>query len=359
MADFACSFVSSNDEFLAKTKAQEIFAIAIDGLNPFAAETIDGNVQNLAELEKVFERLMEALTTPSLFGDQKVVWLRQVNFLTDSQTGKSERAKEIVEAIQEAIPSLVNTTFIISAAPVDRRTRAFKWFSTHTDFSFLEAQKDPQALKDAINDVLKKAHKGITSKALDNLLQKTDNNARLALSETEKLITFLGDDPTIDETLVHALVADVSEDFFEFVEAFFSKNWKWTLEALNRYFFNNKEGRPLLTSLQNRLRILIQIRALLDAGEWRLDSRGVDPRSFQASKAKYEPFFDSHEKSSFNLWTQNPWYLGNIAKSAQRFTLVELLSLQTAALALFESLLDSSMSQRDAFERFCQHANIG
>ena len=60
-------------------------------------------------------------------------------------------------------------------------------------------------------------------------------------------------------------------DFFEAAEAFFSGDLKWTLAALHRHFFSGGDARPVIAALQNRNRILLQVRALVDAGAVQAD----------------------------------------------------------------------------------------
>ena len=105
--------------------------------------------------------------------------------------------------------------------------------------------------------------------ALEFLAGKIGGHPRLGVEETRKLSSYLGDDGgEITEQLIMELVPDFGEgDFFEATEAFFSGNLQWTIEAIDRHFFHAKDARPLLSNLQNRNRLLIQLRVLVDGGE--------------------------------------------------------------------------------------------
>ena len=90
----------------------------------------------------------------------------------------------------------------------------------------------------------------------------------------------------IEEAHVAELTPNVAEgDFFEAAEAFFSGDLKWTLAALHRHFFAGGDARPVIAALQNRNRILLQVRALLDGGDARLGPRGLD--GLQRAAATY------------------------------------------------------------------------
>ena len=103
-------------------------------------------------------------------------------------------------------------------------------------------------------------------------------------------------------------------DFFEAAEAFFARDLSWTLAAIHRHFFAGNDARPLLSALQNRNRLLIQVRVLADAGEVRLSGRGIDKASFERAAAAYRGAYgENPTKSAFNVFTQNLWYLGKLA----------------------------------------------
>src|SRR6185436_14695931 len=108
---------------------------------------------------------------------------------------------------------------------------------------------------------------------------------------------------------------------------------------LQRQFFAEPNAtRPILAALQNRNRILLQVRALLDAGEVRVGSRGLDglPR---AQAAFGQHFTGAAEKSSFNLFSQNPWYLGKLAGGAKLPALRRLIDNQQEFVAAFAEIV--------------------
>ena len=89
------------------------------------------------------------------------------------------------------------------------------------------------------------------------------------LKETRKLASYIGaDGGEITEQMIIDMVPDFGEgDFFEASEAFFSGKLDWALDAIDRHFFQGKDARPLLATLQNRNRLLIQLRVLVDGAE--------------------------------------------------------------------------------------------
>ena len=168
---------------------------------------------------------------------------------------------------------------------------------------------------------------------------KVGANTRLLVAEVHKLSNTVAEGERIEESHVAELTPNVAEgDFFEAAEAFCSGDLRWTLTALHRHFFSGGDARPVISALQNRNRILLQVRALVDAGDARLGPRGLDglPRAAGTYGAR---FIGATEKSSFNLFTQNPWYVGKLAGSAKLPTLRRLIDNQQELIAAFEEII--------------------
>ena len=147
----------------------------------------------------------------------------------------------------------------------------------------------------------------ITPDALGLLLAKIGSNTRLLVEEVHKLGTYAGEGGAIEESHVEELTPNFAEgDFFEAADAFGRGDLPWTLAALRRHFFAGGDARPVITALQNRNRLLLQLRVLLDTGEVRLGPRGLDKAGFERAAAAYARHFaGAAEKSSFNVFTQN------------------------------------------------------
>ncbi|HEY5079156.1 MAG TPA: DNA polymerase III subunit delta, partial [Opitutaceae bacterium] len=107
------------------------------------------------------------------------------------------------------------------------------------------------------------------------------------------------------------------------------------------------DARPVLSALQNRNRILTQVRALSDSGEARVGPRGIDglQRAGETYGARYGEAFA--EKSSYNLFTQNAWYVGKLAGSAKLPTLRRLIDNQREFINAFEEIARRSDGQED------------
>jgi len=339
-------FICGPDDFLANRLGQERYdALAAEAADEFSRDVLNGFANNVGEVEAAVNRLREAVQTLPLFGGRRVVWLKDVNFLADTVTGRAEGTLRQVEELQALLggvnPDQVEV--VVTAAPVDRRRSFIKWCETAADYTFVgdEAKDGGTALEQVA--LAEAAVQGVTlaPDALALLLAKVGANARLLVEEVRKLASYAGEGAVVEEAHVAELTPNFAEgDFFETAEAFGRGDLKWTLAALHRHFFAGGDARPVLTALQNRNRLFIQLRVLLDTGEVHVGPRGLDKAGFERAAAAYAPHFaGAPEKSSFNLFTQNLWYLGKLAGSARLPALRRLIDNQQEFIAAFEEIV--------------------
>ncbi|HVZ64235.1 MAG TPA: DNA polymerase III subunit delta [Lacunisphaera sp.] len=355
------TFICGQDDYLVGRLGQERYAaLAAEVTDEFSREVISGFAGNVAEVEAAVNRFRESVQTISMFGGKRATWLKDVNFLADTVTGRAESTLRLVEDLQQILAGLdpAETAVLVTASPVDRRRSFPKWCEKNADFVLAggDGEDAGQALAGVVQAEAKALGAAFGPGAIELLLARIGPNTRLLVEETRKLATYVAspvgasladarasssDAPAsrIEESHVAELTPNVAEgDFFEAAEAFFSGDLTWTLAALHRHFFAGGDARPVISALQNRNRILLQVRTLLDAGEAKLGPRGIDglPRAAAAYGAK---FAGAGEKSSDNLFTQNPWYLGKLAGSAKLPPLRRLIDNQQDFITAFEEII--------------------
>ena len=345
------TFICGSDDFLVGRLGKERFAAMAEeaGADEFSREIINGFAANVSEVEAAVNSFRESVQTMSMFG--RVVWLKDVNFLADTVTGRAESTLKLVEDLQQILENVNpdDTAVLVTAAPVDRRRSFPKWCEKNADFVLTggEGEGATEALIGAVLTEARVLGVKFAPGAVDLLLAKIGANTRLLMEETSKLAAYVGEAAVIEEAHVAEITPNVAEgDFFETAEAFFAGDLKWTLTALHRHFFAGGDARPVISALQNRNRILLQVRALVDAGDVRVGPRGLDgfPKAQAAHAAK---FTGATEKSSFNLFTQNPWYLGKLAGSAKLPPLRRLIDNQQELIAVFEEIIRRPNEQEE------------
>jgi len=347
MPDTAFTFICGDDDYLVGHEAKALFNKKAEGIdNDFSREIIEGAAGNIAEVEACLRQFRAAVQTLSLFGDRKVVWLKDVSFLADSVTGRSEGAKEHVAALQELLREVdpQSVDILVSACPVDRRRKEFKWFKEHGRFQDLKGQDSEKSLAEYLKAECAALDVTISGPAAMALIGRVSGNTRLLLEEARKLATYAGAQAEISEKMVMELVPSFGEgDFFEVAEAFFAQDLAWALRAIRRHFFIHSDARGIITTLQNRNRLMIQLRVLIDAGEL----SGFSKTAFESVQRIHQHHFGGVEdKSSFNLFTQNLWYLGNkIAPAMEGLNLKRLIDYQMAFESAFIGILEHPNEQ--------------
>jgi DNA polymerase-3 subunit delta len=344
------SFICGQDDFLVgRMGAKRFEELSGEAPDEFSREIVNGFAANVDEVGSAVNRFREAVLTVPMFGGRRVVWLKDVNFLADTVTGKSESTLQRVEDLQQVLQAVNpgETAVLITAAPVDRRRSFAKWCEKNADFALADGGGDADALGAVVQAEARSIGVGFGPGALELLLAKVGANTRLLVEEVHKLAAH-ADGATIDEASVAELTPNAAQgDFFETADAFFSGDLQWTLAALKRHFFAGGDARPVLAALQSRNRILTQLRALVDAGEASVGPRGVDglPKAAAVHGARFGEA--AGEKSSFNVFTQNPWYLGKLAGSAPLPPLRRLIANQREFINAFEEIIRRPNGQEE------------
>ena len=124
------TFICGQDDYLVGRVGRERFDAMAEGTaDEFSREVISGFAANVDEVSAAINRFREAVQTLPMFGGRRVVWLKDVNFLGDSVTGRAESTLDLVEDLQELLESVnpADVGVIVTAAPVDRRRSFAKW----------------------------------------------------------------------------------------------------------------------------------------------------------------------------------------------------------------------------------------
>ena len=108
---------------------------------------MNGFAANVDEVETAVNRFREAIQTMPMFGGRRVVWLKDVNFLADTVTGRPNDP-EGVEDLQQILAAVnpEETAVLVTAAPVDRRRSFPKWCEKNADFALADGGDEAEGL---------------------------------------------------------------------------------------------------------------------------------------------------------------------------------------------------------------------
>jgi DNA polymerase-3 subunit delta len=128
--------VVGSDEGLVREKALLLYNQLTGGVDDgFTHETIDGIADNSESAFEICATTVQALLTMPMFGGDKVVWLRNANFLADNVTGRSQRTEAGVESLRATLARGIpgGVKFLLTAQGVDKRRGFWKFIEKTAD----------------------------------------------------------------------------------------------------------------------------------------------------------------------------------------------------------------------------------
>src|ERR1051326_5053107 len=103
-AAHAIYVVAGSDEGEVKRRASELAKELLSAnADEFARDVIDGCAGNVDQAAPRVHETIQALLTLPVVGCEKLVWLKNANFLADSATGRSNPVAEALEKLQETL----------------------------------------------------------------------------------------------------------------------------------------------------------------------------------------------------------------------------------------------------------------
>ena len=180
----------------------------------FTHETIDGNADNSEGAYQLCSSAIQSLMTMPMFGGDKVVWLRNVNFLGDDVTGRAQRTETGVEALrgvlERGLPEGIR--FILSADKVDKRRAFWKFLEKSAcvrSYDKIDISRD--GWQDEVGRLVEGRAKelglGFDHDALELFIMLAGEQTKQIANELEKLDLYLGKERrTVEVEDVRALV---------------------------------------------------------------------------------------------------------------------------------------------------------
>ncbi|MDR1255001.1 MAG: hypothetical protein LBJ78_03190 [Puniceicoccales bacterium] len=324
-------FIFGFDEFFVELKAKAV----IETLTDTSLEGIDGQMNTVSDLKRVFEAIVESLRTVDFFEPRKCVWLRNTNLFASTSPAITEAGQDAVDKWLHFLKQLPSETyFFISASTVDKRTKLFKIIQSLAACTELEEAEQGSRLRALIETLSRQYAVTMDPDATEAFIQKLNGHPRMMSNEFEKLACFNNFRGTITRDCVLGNTPTVPNDeFFEPVEAFYAGDFKRYLQSLGNHCLLHKEVRSVLSALQNRNRLLLQIAYL----QQKHAVTSCDKQSLVSVEPRFREFFSPiGAKNSFCLFSQNPWY---VSRLKTHFPYEILLQLQMDFVEVFDQLL--------------------
>jgi DNA polymerase-3 subunit delta len=207
--------VIGSDEGEAKRRAREL-AVRLTPKEggDFGVDTIDGAADNAEQAIQRIRQATEAIQTLPFFGSEKLVWLKNVNFLADTVTGHSAGVQaaldEFKEFLERGLPSGVS--FLLSAAEVDKRRSFYKSLGKIgklEQFDKLDTSRPgwEEDLEVITRRLAAERDLEFETEALQVFVRLVGADTRQLRNELEKIDLYLGENRTITVENVRDLVS--------------------------------------------------------------------------------------------------------------------------------------------------------
>ncbi|MDR2628887.1 MAG: hypothetical protein LBC30_02780 [Puniceicoccales bacterium] len=331
------TFVYGSDDFLVDRRARVIFNSLCNNVHGEIFTFDEAN-----DLSREIGNAISFLDTISLFPENQTVWLRTAYFLGESSQPTAQ--KDLILSFLESIKSAHDKKVIISTAKVDRRTKIFKDLVQLATVESIDMDSDSGA--STIEQFAVANGTAIDPDAVQLLQSKCGNNARLWEQEINKLSAYVfGRKDTICRDDVLSLTDDYDTgNFFEPMEKFFENDLEETFKSIDRYFFHNTDARALLSALQSRNRTLIQLRTLIDLGHLKVTGHNFSKNDFTYASKFFH--MENLSKTTFNVFSQNTWYLSKLIPLVLKYKLPKLLGFQALFASIFEEITQHYRDQK-------------
>jgi DNA polymerase III subunit delta len=330
--------VGSDDVEIKHTAIELAEKLKPKDAGDFGLEIIDGAADNSDQAAAKIRSTIEALRTLPFFGGEKVVWLKNANFLADDQKGRSAAVQEALEELAETIDGGFGNeiTFLISAIDVDKRRSFYKSLAKRAEleiFDKLDSSRGgwEEQATEIVQTRAKKRKLQFADDALELFVLLTGGDTREIENELEKIDIYLGKERAVNVDLVRELVPLTREGvIFDLSNALAERDLERALELVRQLLDQGESAIGILL-----VAILPTVRNLLlakDLMERHRMSRPHAPFPFISAVNRLAADAVAHlpRKKDGAI---NAWPLGIAAQNAHRFSTKQLVAGMQACLA--------------------------
>jgi len=283
-----------------KKRVQESLEAVQSGEYKYEKKTILGNTDpdfstfqyDLTQIP--MEKALQAADTHSLLAPNKIVIVRELELLRDTQIKESDE-NALQNYLQDPNPGTI-LVLIWPAQKMDGRRKITQIIQKHS--CIIDCSRLPIArVIPWVIDRIHLAKKSIDTSAAGELVDAVGNNLSLLEQEIQKILSFVGarDQITRDDVELLMFRARVTS-VFDLVDAINQKDRARSLAILNNLFENDVETGQVLYWLARLYRQLLTLKEQKS----RLDAMGIVrllrvPRDFAERLAKQERKFTRDE----------------------------------------------------------------
>jgi DNA polymerase-3 subunit delta len=332
------AIAGSDDVEVKRTAAELAEKLRPKDAGEFGTDTIDGAADNADQAAARIRSTIEALRTLPFFGGEKLVWLKNANFLGDDQKARSASVQIALEELSETIATDLGSeiTFLISAVDVDKRRSFYKTLAKRAElqiFDKLDSSRGgwEEEATELVQMRAKKRKLQFADDALELFVLLTGGDTREIENELEKIDIYLDQERAVNVDLVRELVPLTREGvIFDLSNALAERDLERALNMLRQLLDQGESAIGILL-----VAILPTVRNLLlakDLMERHRISRPHAPFPFISAVNRLPANAVAHLPRKKD-GTVNAFALGIAAQNAHRFSTDQLVAGMQACLA--------------------------
>ena len=329
--------VGSDESEVKRTAAELAEKLKPADAGDFGIEVIDGAADNAEQAAARVRLTVEALRTLPFFGGQKLVWLKNANFLGDDQKARSATVQAALEELADVIKGDTGSdvVFLVSAPDVDKRRSFYKSLVKLADlqvFDRLDSNRGgwEEEAMDLVQARASKRKLQFNEDALELFVLLTGGDTREIDNELEKLDIYLGKERRVDVAVVRELVPLTRAGvIFDLSNALAQRDLERALELVRRLLDQGESAIGiLLVAILPTVRNLLVTRDLMDRHKL---SRPHVPFQFISAINRLPASATDHlpRKKDGSI---NAYALGIAAQNAHRFEIPQLTAGMSACL---------------------------
>lgn len=285
-------------------------------------------------------------------GQDREVWLPVMTSFCATHRLEAATSGDGADRLESVLKSGLpeGTHLILTADTVDKRKKLFKTLDEMGKILEFSKVKGDTKLKGLLmenaRELLTAKGKKMAPGAWLALGKKTGFNLRTSMAALEKLITFTGGKPTIDEEDIEAAIGKTREEtIFNLTAALAEKNLAASLAILGEWLDRGDHPVMILAMLAREIRILLQARLLLEARSLTPYQAGMDYGRFQ--KALFPEI-----KERLGTATPHPYAIYQALGHAGRFSRESLVHHLETLVDIDLALKSTAKDARLMLERF-------
>lgn len=348
--------IVGDDEYCVSEEARRFVRSWIPAdTNLTGLEVIDGKFENVDGAVQAIGRCISALQTGSLFGDRRVVWLRNAAFLGEATVLKNAAVKARLDALAQVFKRGLpdGTAILLTVAKVDRRMAFYKALEEVGEVKVFalpeKAWQLEQYARTQLDTLLKAQELEMREDAKGEFLGRVGTDTRRIASEVEKLRICLGAPGEVRVEMVRTVTSASRESSaWDLADAVGERSLSRAMEILRQLLFQKESPIMIILALQTKVKDMMLCREALD--KRRLIREGSGRRisaAWQPMPPEQERWFQGLAKDPRQ---GHPFFIAKMAEHAAHHNGIALKKAYEACLDAHERMVSGSVPQATVLE---------